>query len=1022
MNNSIKVALLLVASMILSGLVFAQDAPDNQDTEKTKVKAKVIEEVIVTGTHIKGANIEGALPVTILDREDMEAIGAATGDDLLRSIPQIGTVGFNEARGGHTGVNAARGDASSFNLRSVGEGNTLVLINDRRMVLHPITQTSSVDGVPVTSSNANTLPVAGLRRVEVLRDGAGALYGADAVAGVINYILDDSYEGGRLNLRYGSESGTDRNTVRINGGKGFQFNDGRTNLVLSGSFSKRNGIMASDKPYSRNQDLRGLLPQFSRDASLDNRSSLEAYALVNYNGLGIFHVRPAELTRDNGSEWGVAECGGRGLAGAATVYQSSGHGQDLCLDASGQDRAIRPNRNEQRTLVSDLERFNFFSFFSHEINNNLKLYGEASYYRSVAERQWEQASILSNGRFFVPADAYYNPFGPITFTDGRANPNRLVGLDTSIVPAEGLGFKVQSLRPTDVGPRQIKVTGSSYRFLAGLRGNWGSWDYDTAVVYSEALVEDKANNRISTPLFQAQISLNTPDAYNIFSGVNPDNPASIIDATPNLRSSIDPFITSSTRKATTSLTLFDFQISNPSLFNMPSGPVALGLGMEWRKEDLDENNSSIFDGSMPFIDALDSSLMSGDITNRSSLQGSSVRPDVKAERKVASLYAEVLMPLLSDLPVINSLDMQFAVRYENFNDVGDIARPKVALSWYPANWLQIRGAYSEGFRAPNLIQLNSPATSITTGVNDFSEGVSERLQAVDLAGVRLEADDLNRTVSANGNYILETSGNKDLDPEKSRNTSLGMVFTPLDNLTVTVDWWTIETTNTVGVFSDENESRLDAVLRTQGSSNPRITRVAPDADNPLGEIRLIQRRYENLNTRTITGIDMEIFYQMQSPIGRFKFKLNAANISKFEQAPGGNALILVNAGANPTVLGSSVGNLIQREFFPKWRATARVSWRSPNKNWGTSVFVRFVDKVFEPTVAVNDQFYYLDTHTTVDLYLVRRNLLGSKSAIRLGINNVFDQDPPLASETYGYEGELHSNRAQYVYVSISKSF
>ena len=996
--------LLLTVSVAHPSIVRAQGVADNPSDRV----AKTIEEVIVTGTQIKGANIAGALPVTVISKEDLDAAGATTGDELLRSIPQIGATGFTETRGGTTGVNAARGDAASFNLRSIGEGNTLVLINGRRMVLHPITQTSSVDGVPVTSSNANTLPVSGLRKVEVLRDGAGALYGADAVAGVINYILDNGYEGGRINLRFGSESGTDRRAVRISGGKRFQFNDGQANLVLSGSYSKRDGIMASAKPYSSNQDLRSLLPRFSRDIALDNRSSLEAYALVRYNGLGTFHVRPAVLTRDNGSQWDESDCGGRGLAGSATVYDSDG--QDLCLDASSQDRAIRPNRNEHRTLVSDLERLNIFSFFNTQLTNTLEAYGEISYYRSVTERQWEQASILSNGRFYVPATAYYNPFGPAMLTDGSTNPNRLPNLDTSIVPEAGLGFEVLSLRPTDVGPRMIKIIGNSYRLLGGLRGNWGGWDYDTAIVYSKATVKDEARNRISTPLFQTQIGLSTPDAYNIFSGVNPDNPASIMDATPNPRSSIDPFITSSARRATTQLTLLDFRLSNASLFNMPSGPAALGLGLEWRKETLDENNSSIFDGSTPFIDALDPNLAQGEITNKSSLQGSSVRPDVVANRTVASFYAELLMPLLSNLPGINSLDVQLAGRYEKFDEVGGIARPKVALSWYPTNWLQVRSAYSKGFRAPNLIQLNSPATSITTAVADFSEGI------------HLDTGSLN-TGPANGNYILETSGNKDLDSEKSTNASLGIVFTPLDNFTITVDWWQIKTTGTVGVFSDENESRLDAVLRMQGSVNPRITRDAPDNENPLGQILMIQRRYENLNERAVAGIDIGVFYTIEPAIGRLKFQVNTAKLNKFDQEPGGNASLLVNAGANPTVLGSSVGSLIQREFFPKWRATAKVDWRSPNKNWGAAVFVRFVDKVFEPRVTDrNDEFYYLDSHTTVNLSFVRRNLFGDKSLLRIGINNVFDQDPPLASESYGYEGELHSSRAQYVYASISKSF
>ena len=957
------------------------------------------------------------MPVTVLTAEDMVDTGSLTGEDLLRSIPQLGAVGFGASRGGITGVNAARGDVASFNLRSVGEGNTLVLVNGRRMVLHPITQTSSFGGVPVTSANANTLPVAALQRIEVLRDGAGAIYGADAVGGVINYVLNDDYEGYEVSLRTGQESGTDRADTSLKGALGLQFNDGQTRLVLSGSYTDSKGVDADEYSFSKNSDLRSRAPaQFQSDTSLDQRSSLEPLATVNYGGLGSFHVRPKDLTRDNGSMLGETDCGGRGLDGADVVFNDGM--QDLCFDTGSHDRALRPNRNEERTLVPDIERFNLFARVGHELSDDLELYGEMSYYSSTAKRQWEQSAILSNGRFFVDADYYWNPFGPVTFDDGRQNPNRLPGLDTSIVPVEGLGFQLTNLRPTDVGPRQIEVDSTSLRLLAGLAGSFqGGWDFDTALLYSKANTEDKASNRISTPLFQSQINRDTPDAYNIFTGVNPSNPASIMDATPNLRSSIDPFIVSASRDVETTLTLVDFKVSHSNLVDMPAGGLALALGVEWRKEELDEDNSSIFDGSMPFVDPLDSSLMMGEVTNVSSLQGSSVRPDVKGDREVFSVFAETIVPIVSDLPAINSLSMQFAVRYEDFDDVGDITRPKVALSWYPIEQVQVRAAFSQGFRAPNLIQLNSPGTSITTAVVDFAEGIE--LAKAPNSGL---THDINNG-PANGNYILESSGNTDLEPEESDNLNLGIVITPIEGLTITADWWKIETVDTVGVFSDENISRLDAVLRASGSSNPNVIRAKPDADNPLGEILRITRRYENLNKREMKGYDIGAYYTLDSAIGTFDFKLNLAKLTDFDQSPGGAAQQLVSFGANPTVLGSAVGSAIEREFFPEWRGTLSVSWNSYDDVWGAGIFASHVGKVFEPTVTDSaDNFYYLDEYETMNIHVTHRGLMGPDSSIRLGITNVFDEEPPLASEAFGFEGELHSSRGRYFYLTLSKRF
>ena len=991
----------------LSLCLFAALSPQllhAEEASQAKKEAEV-ERIIVVGSQIKGSAITETLPVTQLTSEDMEISGALDGDELLRSIPQIGAVGFTSTRGGNTGTNAARGDVGSVNLRSIGEGNTLVLLNGRRMVNHPITQTDF--GVPVTSVNSNTLPVSGLNRVDVLRDGAGALYGSDAVAGVVNYVTKTDYENGEIQIKYGAEHSTSRDDFTLSASQGFEFNDGATFFLLSGNYARKNGLMASEKDFASNQDLRSRAPEeFAGNTNFDNRSSLEPFARVNYEGLGLFHVRPTDFVRDNGSQWDLSDCGGRGIDPSMSQFNDGL--QDLCLDSSGQDRAMRPNRNEDRTLVPDIDRINLFTNLSHEFDNDIEFYNESTYYRSVAKRQWEQSAILSNGRFDVAADYYWNPLGPVNFTDGRVNPNRIAGLDTSIVPVEGLGFNLNSLRPTDVGPRQVEVTSTSYRFLNGLRGQWNDWDWDTGILYSEAETEDTARNRISSPLFMAQINLDTPDAYNIFTGVNPNNTASIQDSTPNPQSSINPFLTSATRNAKTSLSLFDFKVSNPELFSLPAGDVGAAFGIEFRKETIDENNSAIFDGSTPFVEG------SATPSNPSSLEGSSVRPDVKADRSVFSAYAEFVVPLLRDIPLVHSLDMQLAARYEDFDDVGNITRPKMALSWFPVENVQVRGAISKGFRAPNLIQLNSPGTSLTTSVRDYAEGI--------LSG----SGDVNSGPS-NGNYILETSGNQDLVPEESENISLGIVLTPVDNLILTADWWEIETTNTVGVFTDENESRLDAVLRAQGSFNERVIRGPIDEDNPLGEIVRIQRSYQNLNTRTVSGLDLSVLYDIDTSVGSFGFKINGAKTISFEQEAAGDALKLVEFGADPEVLGSNIGELAGTGSIPEWRATASINWKSTDNLWRAGVFVSYVGEVKDTSIFNQDDqgnktFFVSESVTRTNLTLTKYDFFAEDLSLTLGMNNAFDVDPALADTTFGYDGSLQSSRGRYTYLSARYKF
>lgn len=1002
-NRFAPQALSWCVSAALAGFTVSAIAQQEETQDEESV-----EQIQVVGSNIKGSTITGTLPVTELTADDIATTGALDGDELLRSIPQIGSVGFTSTRGGNTGVNAARGDVGSFNLRSVGEGNTLVLLNGRRMVNHPITQTSF--GVPVTSANSNTLPVQGLSRIEVLRDGAGALYGADAVAGVVNYVTRTQSEGGSINLRYGSESGTDRNDFTISGDKSFEFNDGKSFWLFSGSYDKKNGILASEKDYARTQDLRTRGPGiFEGDTDLDNRSTLEPLADLRWFGLpgaiDDYIIRPVTYTNNGGNEVTAATCGG------GVLPEGGGILGDVCLEQAGShDRALRPNRNEVRTLVPDIERVNLYSSFTHELNDDMEFYNESTYYYAKAERQWEQSAILSNGTFEVPASSYWNPFGPVNFADGRVNPNRIAGLDPAVVPVEGLPYTIR-IRPTDVGPRQVEVESTSYRFLNGVRGTWNDWDWDAGLLYSEANTEDTANNRISSPLFLAQLSLDTPDAYNPFTGVNNAIPSSIIDLSPNPQSSIDPFLVSSSRDVKTKLTMVDFKVSNPFLFEMPAGDAGVALGLEWRKETLDEDNSAIFDGSRPFVEGNSTPV------NQSSLEGSSVRPDVFAERKVFSAYAELVMPLLADKPFAHSMDVQLAARYEDFDDIGSITRPKVALSWYPIENLQFRGAVSKGFRAPNLIQLRSPGTSITTGVDDFAEN------SLDANGnVVVNATTLADGGSGNGNYLLETSGNASLQAEESENKSLGFTYTPIDSLILTFDWWEIETEGTVGVLSDENESRLDLVLRGQGSSNPRVIRGTPDADNPLGEIVQIVRSYQNLNTRTISGYDIGVNYGFDTSIGSFETDFNIARTLQFNQSPGGDAATIVNAGADPLVLGSDVGDIVGTANIPEWRGTAALKWTSNDENWVSRVFVNYVGDVLatsvRATVDGETVFLEVDPMTTVNWSLTRRDVADIEGFdLTAGINNITDEDPPLADTTFGFSGELHSSRARYFFLS-----
>ena len=193
-----------------------------------------VEEVVVTGSQIKGAKITGALPVSVITGIDIEAIAADSGDDLLESIAEQGQNYFTEAEDASGGVNASRGDVGAYNLRNLGVGNSLTLLNGRRLVNSPGYQTELIGGdyVPTVSVNSNLIPVSGIERLEILRDGASAIYGADAVAGVINNVLQTDFEGLNVTARVSAYDHFSAEDTKITAKWGSFFNEGATNVSV----------------------------------------------------------------------------------------------------------------------------------------------------------------------------------------------------------------------------------------------------------------------------------------------------------------------------------------------------------------------------------------------------------------------------------------------------------------------------------------------------------------------------------------------------------------------------------------------------------------------------------------------------------------------------------------------------------------------------------------------------------------------------------------------------------------------
>ena len=970
-HYSIASKLLLSTALIgMSTVAVAQDAADD--------------EIIVVGTQIKGSDIAGILPVTSLSIADIEVTGAVSGDELLASIPQLGDVSFREGR--FSGVNGARGDVGSINLRGVGTGNTLVLLNGRRLVLHPGTQAE--DLVPVVSVNSNALPVTGVKRLEVLRDGASAVYGTDAVAGVVNTILEDNYDGLQVNLQFGASEGTSLSETSATAKWGKNFNGGKTNISLFGNMMLRNGMPATDLRNSSTEDLRTFFvgTPFEGDTQLRNLSSQTQFGefrslegRLDVFGDDDFHIQPDTLS--------------------GCLLDLAG---GVCADNGGSiDTSLRLDRARFRDIVGDTDRYNLFAFGNHELDNGMELFGEASYYHADYSRRRESAAILSSNRFAVAADAFYNP----------------VGVDVQI----------RDYRPIDTGQREISVKNDSFRVLGGLRGNWGDWDWETAGLYSRAETKDRTN-RISNTLFQQAINRTDASAYNIFSGGNigDTNAPNLV----NDQATIDSFIVDVKRDGTTELALIDAKISTPSLFSLPGGDVGVAIGAEWRNESFADDRDDRLDGSITFTDSVTGG------TNLSDVLGSSPSPDTNGSRDVLSAFVEFAVPLVNEemnIPLVHSFDIQLAARAESFSDVGDVVKPKIAASWHLFPQLSVRGSYSEGFRAPNLEQINA------NGVRRVNGGREDWI----LCEAISRANNTPFNVGdCDGNSVESVrSGGPELEPEENKNFSVGAVLEPFDGLTFTADWWRIEQEDIVGIFGDQNQISLDYLLRLQGGSNPNVIREAPDADttaiftaaglDPVGDVIEVRDAYTNLFPRDIQGLDFGAYYTFDVGDSTFNLKANAAYLDEFFQTPSplGQSILdgVADGTLNSAVDVPSSQDLIQQNRRPEWRWTGSVVW--DHNSWGAGAFYRYVGDVVD-TSTNNSEFDALpvDSFKTLSLYgdytwEGEEYGIFDDVRLRLGVRNVGNKKPPLADEfARGYFVGLHSNRGRYWYTSVRKTF
>ncbi|WP_312571458.1 TonB-dependent receptor domain-containing protein [Brevundimonas sp.] len=976
-----------------------------------------VDDIVVVGTNIRGARTTAALPVVVADREQIEATGASTGDELLRTIPQMGDVQFDSSSGAQTS-NSARGDVNSVNLRSLGVGNTLVLLNGRRVVQHPTSQgTSDTGTVPVLSYNSNAIPVAGLERLEVLLDGAAAIYGADAVAGVVNTVLRDNIDGLSISARYGGAEGTQMRDFETNlfAGKNFD----RGNLSIFANYASRSALWASDQDFTRSDDIRDLFagyPDFAGVQTLDGRSSNTPWARLSVGARSAIRSNGAAVTNAQGAFRYQPTSFGCGVS----------VGNDICI-ASGNhafnttNRDMRYDTRVGTTVRPSVERMNVFLTGRYDITPDVEAFGEIGYYS--ASSRAVQPPVVNLNQIWIPASNYYNPFGPVRFADGALNPNRLPGLTG--VPTGGLPVLLTNYRFVDTGFQIVKVDNYQARLLGGLRGEWRGFDWETALLYSEAKATDSSPN-INMTALQKQLALSTPDAYNPFGG-GCVTTTSYGDCSPSSQAAIDAIVFDMRRVSKTTLSLADFKLSRGDLFNLPAGPVGMAFGLEARRETQSDDRDANLDGAYTFTD-----MVTGE-KNASNVSAVSPNPDTKGSRNVFSTYIEFAVPVISpemNIPLVQRVDLQLAGRYEHYSDFGSVAKPKIAAAWDVIDGVRVRGSYSQGFRAPNLEQTNA------TEYGRLASGVDYVRCEADLRAGRINNfADCSRPLSS---VSLLVAGNPDLEPEESTNSSYGLVLQPhfiprrFGEFTFTIDRWRIEQQKIVGLLGAQTAVALDYLYRVQGQTNPLVNRRAPSLEDiqlfdgtglaPAGDVVSINDRFINLQPQTVSGLDLAMNWSLRrTRYGTFIVNVNASKLEKFTRDPGDIVNELFAARAAGTINAGTTlpdpSQLIGQNGRPEWRVNASLTWRKgPWRAGASSQYVSGFEQA--SLLGRSGSPWEVDGRQTINGYV--DYAFPDETRVRLGARDLTNEGPPLADN--GYRGTVHSPWGRYWYVNVSKTF
>ena len=945
-----------------TGAVQAQDVPASGPTNLDRIQ--------VTGSRIRSVDLETQQPVLTLTREAIQQTGRTNVAEVLQQIASNGAAintQFNNGGDGSAGVD----------LRNLGASRTLVLVNGRRWV-------QALDG----TVDLNTIPTAIVERIEVLKDGASSIYGSDAIAGVVNIITRDNFNGGEAHVYYGQFSKGDGQRQALDLTLGSS-ND-RGSMVFGASYVKEKAVMAGARKISRD-------PVYGLGAS--------QYSSQTSSG-GIWDLTIDGVGTDDYDAWSD-------LAGSDDEATADRAGLSRFVvnpDAAGNNLAnYHPfssadsyNYAADNYLRTPQERKSIFIQGRYDLTDSIAIRTDALYNQRLSAQQLAgfplSAGSYLGGDQGLSADSYYNP------TKNTGNPREL-NWNRRLVEQDR--FYEQDVK--------------TFHWYGGLEGSFQfadrffSWDAGMSYNVSDQIdtqVGDVNMGNLYTATgasfldTDGVVKCGAPGA--VIAGCVPFNPFSSAGNMP--QDQLDYILFNAKDKYQNKSKAFTANLSG-DIVELPGGMMGFAAGVEKRKE-------SGYDMPDAFVSA--------------GLSSGNGRQPTSGSYDLTDVYLELAVPLLKDLPGAKLLEISAATRRSDYSNFGDTLNSKFGFKWKPIEDLMVRGNWAEGFRAPSISNLfggsgqsydsyGDPCSSDSPYIGGAA--VAQRCAAAGIPTSYVQREGYGSQTS----WPFDWKSNQELSPETSTSKSLGIVYSPsfVSGFDVSLDWWKI---NIKDVISRPTADYMLDQCYVEGSAgwcdvlaNSGLTR------NALGQITYMARYLQNLGELEVEGYDLTLRYSIpDTNFGSFSFVWDSVYMANYRQKA------TPESEWDPSEVGTYTRDT------PVWRIRSNLTANWNYGDFGASWTVRYFSGLtenckFPGTASLcsdpdhiglegrADPQNKLAATTYHDLQL--RYTVPWNGTISVGLNNVFAKEPPVATQAFANSFDYqYDTPGRYMYMEYRQRF